>query len=157
MVLGRYTDSYKFIKNMDEFKVECIKKSNGKCAHNKQKIIYLKNLDLNIIFSTVHAAKGLEAENVIILDLNDDVKAFPNKMGEDSVLSFIMSGRGGGIYTEERRLFYVALTRSKNRCYLISEKENPSIFISELLEDGYLKDETPNLKEFINNSKKDKK
>lgn len=157
MVLGRYRNSYKFIEKMDNFKVEHILKSNGEEAENKQKIIYLKNQHLEITFYTIHAAKGLESENVIILDLKDDIRAFPNKIEEDSLFSFISSKKENCIYAEERRLFYVALTRTKNRCYLISNKHNPSTFIVELEKEKCLDDETPKLEEFINNSKKDKK
>jgi len=157
MVLGRYKDSYKFIEEMDDFNVESFFKSDGNEIDNKRKIVYLKNRSLNITFYTVHAAKGLESENVIILDLKDDVYAFPNKINEDSLFSFVSSRKESCIYAEERRLFYVALTRTKNRCYLISEYGNPSIFIAELKKEKCLVDETPNLEEFIINSKKDKK
>ncbi|MCI7292124.1 MAG: UvrD-helicase domain-containing protein [Methanobrevibacter woesei] len=156
MVLGRYKHSCDFVKRMVEFEVESIMNSNGQIADNKYIIHYLKRADLKIQFFTVHAAKGLEAENVIILDLKDDVKAFPNKIEEDSVLSFITPKKEEHIYAEERRLFYVALTRTKNRCYLISDYGNASTFISELEGTKYLVDETPNLEEFIINSKKDK-
>ena len=36
-------------------------------------------------------------------------------------------------HEEERRLFYVALTRTKNYCYLFVPKDNPSIFVKELI------------------------
>lgn len=82
-------------------------------------------------FKTVHKAKGLEADNVILLNLNDSNYGFPNKI--DNELQKKILPKNKYLYEEERRLFYVALTRTKNNIFLLVDKEKPSIFVKELL------------------------
>ncbi len=65
----------------------------------------LSNKDNKLILSTIHQAKGLEWPAVFIINLND--KAFPN----------IRAIEQGGL-EEERRLFYVAITRAQKNLYL---------------------------------------
>lgn len=84
---------------------------------------------------TVHKSKGLEAENVILTGLNDSTLGFPNKIIQNDILKYVLSNKENYPYEEERRLFYVALTRTKNNVYLLVDKENPSIFVNELLKD----------------------
>ena len=82
---------------------------------------------------TVHKSKGLEAENVILVGLDDSILGFPNKIIQNDILNYVLSNKETYPYEEERRLFYVALTRTKNNIYLLVDKNNPSIFINELL------------------------
>lgn len=98
-------------------------------------IIYKDNRSINIKYLTAHKSKGLEAENVIILNLRDDTLGFPNQMKDDSILRFVTAESSRYPFDEERRLFYVALTRTKNKTYLLVPKKNPSPFVTELLED----------------------
>lgn len=95
-------------------------------------IIYDRYPDLPMKFITVHRAKGLEAENVIVLNLENSLLGFPNKIADDPVLSLVLSDEDEYEYAEERRLFYVALTRTKNNVYLMANGNNPSIFVDEL-------------------------
>lgn len=87
--------------------------------------------NLNITFMSVHRSKGLEADEVIIINNRNDLTGFPNKMVSDSVLSYVIQDSEEYLYSEERRLFYVALTRTKNHTYLMTPLEN-SIFSEEL-------------------------
>ncbi len=92
--------------------------------------------DSRFILSTIHASKGLEYDNVILIDVLDGI--FPNilakKKGEP------LSAAEEEALEEERRLFYVGVTRAKQQLELISAKraygeelrERPS-FIYELL------------------------
>ena len=82
-------------------------------------------------FKTIHKSKGLEEENVIILNLSNNIYGFPNKKKDD--LSSLLLPKEKYLYEEERRLFYVALTRTKNYVYLFVDKDNPSIFVKEIL------------------------
>ena len=82
-------------------------------------------------FKTVHKSKGLEEENVIILNMNDSIYGFPNKRMDD--ITKILLPKDKYLYEEERRLFYVALTRTKNNVYLFVDKNKPSVFIKEIL------------------------
>ncbi|MCI9110673.1 MAG: UvrD-helicase domain-containing protein [Bacilli bacterium] len=82
---------------------------------------------------TVHKSKGLEADNVLIVNLEDSINGFPNKIVDDDLLKFVKLNYDNYPYAEERRLFYVAMTRTKNSNYLLVNKKRPSMFVEELL------------------------
>lgn len=83
-------------------------------------------------FLTVHKAKGLEADEVILLNCANDQLGFPNQIADDPLLNLVMSKPDSYPFAEERRLFYVALTRTKNKTYLLVPKGRPSPFVDEL-------------------------
>ena len=62
---------------------------------------------------------------------------FPNKIVDDRILRLVSKSYDKFLYSEERRLFYVALTRTKNKVYLLVPKKNPSIFIKNLFNWSY--------------------
>lgn len=96
-----------------------------------QKDIYKYSNDQNIRYLTIHKSKGLEAENIILINTINDIYGFPNKIKNYKLLDKI--NKCDEIkYAEERRLFYVALTRTKNKVYILTPKDNPSVFIKEL-------------------------
>lgn len=122
LVIGRNNNDIESVinneyKQMDEF------------------LIHEKFKDKVITYLTVHKAKGLEEENVIVINMIDDILGFPNKMKDNMELNFVLSKKESYLYAEERRLFYVALTRTKNKVYLLTNKNKTSIFIKELLLD----------------------
>lgn len=82
-------------------------------------------------FST---AKGLEAENVIVLNCNDGKFGIPSQMSESPLLRYVLSKPDAYPYAEERRLFYVALTRATTKTWLLYEENHPSPFIREIQE-----------------------
>jgi DNA helicase-4 len=86
---------------------------------------------------TAHSSKGLSAENVIIINAKDNVYGFPSKVENDPILKLVVSYDDSYNYAEERRLFYVALTRTKNRVFIITPKNKPSEFIKELLNEPH--------------------
>ena len=92
--------------------------------------------NLNIRYMTIHASKGLEEDCVVIINLKDDICGIPNKIIDDKILKSINRNVDIYPYEEERRLFYVALTRTKNVVYLLVDKKNPSIFIKEIIKDN---------------------
>ena len=92
-----------------------------------------ENLKLDITFDTFHRAKGLEAGNVIIIDVNDEVKGIPSKISDSGILRFVsFQGERSKQDMEERRLFYVGLTRTKNNVYLCADRTSISPYIKEL-------------------------
>ncbi len=97
------------------------------------KVKYMPFPDMDIKFLTVHSSKGLEADNVILLNLENTLLGFPNKIADDSVLSLVLQNKDNYKYAEERRLFYVAITRTKNKTYLIVPEKKYSVFFKELL------------------------
>lgn len=86
-----------------------------------------------IKYLTIHASKGLEEECVILINLKDDVLGIPNKMKDAEILKYVNKAYDKYLYEEERRLFYVALTRTKNEVFLLVDKNKPSIFIKEIV------------------------
>lgn len=86
-----------------------------------------------IEFLTVHKSKGLEADYVIILQCNKDTYGFPSLVSDDPVLGYVLTEGDGYPYGEERRLFYVAVTRAKVKTYVLYDKRFPSVFVDEFL------------------------
>lgn len=91
--------------------------------------------EIDIKFLTVHRSKGTEADNVIVLKLKNHLLGFPNKMTDDPILSLLLSDNEEYRFAEERRLFYVALTRTRNEVVLLTPSEG-SLFVEELLKDN---------------------
>ena len=87
-----------------------------------------------IRYKTIHSAKGLQEDSTIILNLTSNVNGFPNKIKNNILIDSLMN-KEKYLYAEERRLFYVALTRSTGITYVIEHK-NESIFLSEIKKIG---------------------
>ena len=87
-------------------------------------------------FSTVHRAKGREADYVVVLDLKDGRWGFPSRIEDNSLLELVLppASEGAYLFAEERRLFYVAMTRARVGVYLLTDPTRPSTFVTELLE-----------------------
>ena len=100
-------------------------------------VFYNNNPSIQIEYYTVHSSKGLEADNVIILNVIDDTLGFPNKISDNKIIRFV--SKRDFLYEEERRLFYVALTRTKNRVYILTEKGRESIFVKEIIKKRHVK------------------
>lgn len=128
MVLGRHSfDINEFIKLNPNSKIKYYEQS-GK--------LEVKGFDgIDIKFITVHKSKGLEADNVIVLNLKNHLLGFPNKITDDPMLSLLLSDDDEYRFAEERRLFYVALTRTKNKVTLLIP-EDVSLFAKELAKDN---------------------
>jgi len=80
---------------------------------------------------SAHKAKGLEANVVVIANASDHLFGFPSKMENSDVLEPVRMSAGNGP-AEERRLFYVAVTRARKRLHLISRQGHPSPYIAEI-------------------------
>jgi DNA helicase-4 len=87
-----------------------------------------------ISVSSIHAAKGLEADYVIVTDLIQDFRGFPSTIEDDPVMRLVMPEKDLHEHGEERRLFYVALTRAIREVHLISPIAAPSLFTTEMFE-----------------------
>ncbi|MEO1768875.1 UvrD-helicase domain-containing protein [Candidatus Enterococcus ferrettii] len=95
-----------------------------------------KYKNIHIMNKTVHSSKGLQADEVIILNMNDSLNGFPNKREDDDLLRYVNNTKDDFEFEEERRLFYVALTRTKNHTYILSDPIKPSVFVEELLDNS---------------------
>lgn len=83
-------------------------------------------------FLTIHKSKGLEEDNIILINLTNNNNSLPSKIKNHKLINKIIK-TDYYPYEEERRLFYVALTRTRNNIYLLVPKSNYSIFIKELM------------------------
>jgi len=90
---------------------------------------------VDVEFLTVHGSKGLEADHVILPRVTSEVLGLPSRVTDDPVLQLAMSGADTYEFAEERRLFYVALTRSRATVTLISLEGRESPFLAELVKD----------------------
>ncbi len=88
---------------------------------------------LKVEFRTVHRSKGLQADYVVLLDVKSGRFGFPSEIVDDPLLSLVLSEPDGLEHAEERRLFYVALTRAKRRVYVLARETERSTFVEELL------------------------
>ncbi len=130
-------DFIKALKLINSPKLLILGRNNNDIYHvidskfiNNNLITYDNNY---IYYKTIHKAKGLEEDNVLIINLTNNINSLPTKIKDEHILKYVLLTKDIYPYEEERRLFYVALTRTKNYCYLFVNKNNPSIFIKELL------------------------
>lgn len=131
-LLGRYSfDDYYL-----SFMYQSIKEGNR---------FYYVIGERKIEFLTVHKSKGLEADYVILLQCNKDTYGFPSQVSDDPVLNYVLTKSDQFPYGEERRLFYVAITRAKIKTLVLYDKRFPSVFVDEFLhpekvsEESYVK------------------
>ena len=125
-LLGRYKSDLEILKNNKNFYQEYNYKD--KCLD----IVYSKRIDLNIKFLTIHSSKGLQSDYVIILNNKSSGMSFPSKITDLSLINLLLDNSDDFPYSEERRLFYVALTRCKKKVFLLVNSNNKSVFIKEI-------------------------
>ena len=87
---------------------------------------------LNISFYTVHQSKGLGFDEVILLNGSKGRYGFPTEVKEDRVDRILRKNGAEEQWWEERRLFYVALTRTKHKVYILYPKYRASAFVKEI-------------------------
>lgn len=107
----------------------------SKMFHPYSKALY--KAGLKVTAKTIHASKGLEAKVVFIIGLTEGSGGFPDIWLDDIVFRVVKDVKLDMLMEEERRLFYVALTRAKDELYLITELGNESTFIDEIPKDYY--------------------
>ena len=95
----------------------------------------LNKSGVKVQFKTIHSAKGLEAKVVFVLGLHASNGGFPDPWMQDKIYQVIKKTDYNLLLEEERRLFYVALTRAKDYLYLISQKGSVSEFIKDIPKD----------------------
>ena len=129
LFIGRYGFDARNMCHSDDFNYD-----------ERSKTIYSVKFGnrVKLNFLTAHSSKGLSADNVIIINAKDELFGFPSQIEDDPVLKLVVTQDDSYNYAEERRLFYVALTRTKNRVFIITPENRPSEFIKELLIDKAL-------------------
>lgn len=121
MLVGRYHSDVDFIPQ--------------KCIVDRDQKYNVTKVRINgreMSFNTVHSAKGLEADNVILVNCSQEGNGFPSKISDDPILGYVLSKPEPYPFAEERRLFYVAITRAKKHAYVFYKETCPSPFITDI-------------------------
>ena len=125
-LLGRYSFDINLINNDNHYT----------CQYNNVTGIvdvnYNQRSDLHIQFITVHKSKGLQADYVFILNNKNSIVGFPSKIQDAELVTMLLENNDHYLYGEERRLFYVAMTRAKKKVFLLTIKNRESCFIREI-------------------------
>ncbi len=119
-LLGRYS--------FDDYYLSCMYQSIKELG----KFFYIID-GRKIEFLTTHKSKGLEADYVIILQCNRDIYGFPSMVSDDPVLDVVLTKSDKYPHGEERRLFYVAITRAKKQTIVMYNRRHPSVFVNEFI------------------------
>ena len=157
-LIGRYNFDIKRILHCEflEFKINT----------SELKISMPKRPDLDIRFYSAHKSKGLQADYVFIINCRDATLGFPSQVEEKDLITITKetflwkehNKKLGGLergsllirawnsltttreceFAEERRLFYVAMTRARKRILFLTVQEKESPFILELREEEEL-------------------
>lgn len=129
MVIGRNNADFKYLfANDSQKQFSYSDKKEGHSLKSK------KYSTVKFQLLTAHRSKGLEADNVIVINLRNHLIGFPNKIADDPLLTLVLTDADQYLYAEERRTFYVALTRTKNKTYLIAPQYETSVFVEELIQ-----------------------
>ncbi|MCZ8158426.1 MAG: UvrD-helicase domain-containing protein [Rhizobiaceae bacterium] len=94
---------------------------------------------LRIEFKTAHGSKGMEAEYVFVLNVTEGTRGFPSQIQDDPALQLAMPAPDVFPFAEERRLFYVAMTRARKQVRFYTTLAAPSRFLLELAKNGHIK------------------
>lgn len=122
LLIGRYKSDIDFLLKNKNF------------TKTNQKITYKKIPSIQIDFLTIHSSKGLGYDNCILLNASNNELGFPSLVKDNNLISLINKKNNEGIiYPEERRLFYVALTRTKNKIYIVAPHNKMSPFLKEII------------------------
>lgn len=123
-------------ENDPEGSIAIIARYNSVLKESRQSIGRSRLLR-QVEFWTFHRSKGLETDYTILIGLNSGPLGFPNSKTEEAPLEALLPELDGYLFSEERRLFYVGLTRARYKSYLIASPLSPSEFVKELLTNNY--------------------
>ncbi len=101
-------------------------------ATGKVVVTYARRKDLKMEYMTVHGSKGLQADYVFVLNNRAHGMGFPSQITDAPVLQLLLDNCDTYPFAEERRLFYVAITRAKKKVWLVAPKNDESVFVKEI-------------------------
>ena len=136
VLLGR--NRPKYLKGIDDEQVHQLEEKW------RDRVNFIEKGGKRSLFLSMHGSKGLQADYVMILGMHrveHGFFCFPSEREEDPLLQLVLPAKESVIDAEERRLFYVALTRAKHQVSLLMQERYPSPYVIELLhghQDGHL-------------------
>ncbi len=122
MLLGRYSFDVHIFKNTEL------------AVHEGADGVYVTYGSRRMNFMTVHQSKGLECDYVILLNCNGGTVGFPSQISDSPVLKYVLSEPDAYAFSEERRVFYVGITRAKQHTWVLYDVKNPSPFVKEFVQ-----------------------
>lgn len=87
---------------------------------------------LSFRWMTVHTAKGVEADYVVVVGATAGEYGFPSEIADDPLLGLVLARPDPYPHAEERRVFYVALSRARRLCVVLTHSARQSEFVGEL-------------------------
>ena len=103
-------------------------------VHDGQNGAYVTYGQRKMTFMTVHQSKGLECDYIILLNCNGGTIGFPSQISDSPVLKYVLSEPDAYAFSEERRVFYVGITRAKKHTWVLYDMNNPSPFVKEFVQ-----------------------
>ena len=123
LFLGRYRFDIKILDGQRQFSYQY------STALGRAVVTFARYPDLQISFMTIHSSKGLQADYVFLLNNKAHGMGFPSQIADAPILQLLLDNCDHYPFAEERRLFYVAITRAKKKVWLVTLKGNESVFI----------------------------
>ena len=108
-------------------------KGSDMVVHDIKDKAYVTYAGRRLSFLTVHQSKGLEADYVILLNCNGGTLGFPSNIADSPILEYVLSEPDNFAFSEERRIFYVGITRAKVHTWVLYDMNNPSPFVKEFI------------------------
>ncbi|MBR4774556.1 MAG: UvrD-helicase domain-containing protein [Bacteroidales bacterium] len=121
LLLGRYGFDVNVFKNTEL------------AVHDSKDHVYVSYGKRKMSFMTVHQSKGLECDYIILLNCNGGTIGFPSQISDSPVLKYVLSEPDAYAFSEERRVFYVGITRAKKHTWVLYDINNPSPFVKEFV------------------------
>ena len=121
LLLGRYGFDVNIFKNTEL------------AVHDTKDRVYVTYGQRQMNFMTVHQSKGLECDYIILLNCNGGTIGFPSQISDSPVLKYVLSEPDAYAFSEERRVFYVGITRAKKHTWVLYDMNNPSPFVKEFV------------------------
>ena len=121
LLLGRYSFDVNILKNTEL------------AVHEGHSGVYVTYGSRKMNFMTVHQSKGLECDYIILLNCNGGTVGFPSQISDSPVLKYVLSEPDAYAFSEERRVFYVGITRAKKHTWVLYDMNNPSPFVKEFV------------------------
>ncbi len=121
LLLGRYSFDANIFKNTELV------------VHDTIDRVYVTYGQRQMNFMTIHQSKGLECDYIILLNCNGGMIGFPSQISDSPVLKYVLSEPDAYAFSEERRVFYVGITRAKKHTWVLYDMHNPSSFVKEFV------------------------